>query len=93
MAEDKSETWIAEFKVAGIDKVRNELMLRRWPKDKIATARQWVEREDARNWQAARGPGTGTFVKRNKRWISYVIGAIGLAFAAIRAFRFMRHGF
>jgi len=61
--------------------------------DKLAAARQWVEREDTKKWQAARGPGDGPPIRRNRKWMGYVIGAAGIAFAAVRAFRFLKHGF
>jgi hypothetical protein len=93
MADDKRASWLTEFKAAGVEKVRSELLLRRWPRDKMAAAREWVEREDNKRWQAQRGPGEGAPVKRNRKWMGYVVGAAGLAFAAVRAFRFMRHGF
>jgi hypothetical protein len=93
VADEKSEKWHAEFREAGIDKVRGELLARRWPKEKLSAARQWVESEDARAWQAARGPGEGPPLRRNRKWIGYVVGAAGFAFMAVRAFRYMRHGF
>jgi hypothetical protein len=93
MAVDKREQWLAEFRGAGVDKVRGELALRRWPKEKLVAAREWTEREDAKLWQAARGPGEGAPVKRSRKWMGYVVAAVGLGFAAVRAFRFMRHGF
>ena len=93
MADDKRERWLGEFKEAGAEKIRGELLLRRWPKDKLSAAREWVEREDAKNWQAARRPGDASPIRRNRKWMGYVIGAAGIAFAAVRAFRFMRHGF
>jgi hypothetical protein len=92
MADVKREKWLAEFKAAGVEKVRSELALRRWPKDKLAAAREWTEREDAKKWQAVRGPGEGVPVKRNRRWMLYIVFAIGLGFAAVRAFRMLRYG-
>jgi len=93
MADAKQEKWLEEFRAGGLEKVRGELVLRRWPKDKLAAARQWVEREDTKKWQAARGPGDGPPIRRNRKWMGYVIGAAGIAFAAVRAFRFLKHGF
>jgi hypothetical protein len=91
--EEKHEKWLAEFREAGVGKVRGELLQRRWPKDKLSLARVWVEREDTKNWQAARGTGEGRPLRHDRKWISYVVAAAGLGFAAFRAFRLMRHGF
>ena len=93
MADDKRDKWLAEFREAGAEKIRSELVLRRWPKDKLSVARTWVEHEDNKQWQAARGPGEGTPVKRSRKWMGYVIAVVGFGFAAVRAFRFLRHGF
>ena len=94
MADINREKWLAEFREAGVEKVRGELALRRWPKDKLSLARQWTERQDAKNWQAARGPGPeAPPLRRNRRWMMYVLMAAGLGFAAVRAFRFLRYGF
>jgi hypothetical protein len=93
MADVKREKWLAEFREAGVDKVRGELALRRWPKDKLVAAREWTEREDAKKWQADRGPSDGGAITRNRQWILYAAGVVGFAFAAVRVFRFLRHGF
>jgi hypothetical protein len=90
MADVKREKWIAEFREAGVDKVRGELALRRWPKDKLVVAREWTEREDAKKWQADRRPGEGGLIRRNRAWMMYAAAIVGFAFAAVRAFRLLR---
>ena len=90
MADINREKWLAEFREAGVEKVRGELALRRWPKDKLSLARQWTERQDAKTWQESRGQGPGAPLRRNRRWMMYVIMAAGLGFAAIRL---LRHSF
>ena len=86
MADINREKWLAEFREAGVEKVRGELALRRWPKDKLSLARQWTEREDAKNWQAARGPGRGRPDQTQPPLDDVRIMAAGLGFAAVRAF-------
>ena len=90
MADVKREKWIAEFKEAGVDKIRGELALRRWPKDKLVAAREWTERQDAMKWQAERGPAASAPAKSNRRWMFFVVTAVGFAFFAVRAFRMLR---
>lgn len=80
-----------EFAELGLERVRRELLLRRWPADKLAAARQWVEREDTRIWQVRRGdapakPKSGW----QRKWLGYVVTAVGLAYAAVRVVRMLK---
>ena len=72
--------------------MRGELITGGWTKEKRAAARNWLEREDAKRWQAQRGPGEGAPVIKKRRWMVYFLGAIGIAFLAVRAFRMLRSG-
>jgi hypothetical protein len=93
MLPNEHEKWLAEFREGGPEKVRRDIMAARWPKEKRTAARVWLEREDNKRWQAERGSGDGKPVRKNRQWMMYVIGGIGVAFAAVRAFRMLRHGF
>jgi hypothetical protein len=93
MLPNEQEKWLADFREAGTEKVRRDILTARWPKPKLAAARVWLEREDSKRWQAERGSGEGKPIRKNRQWMMYVIGAVGVAFAAVRAFRMLRHGF
>lgn len=85
------ERFLTEFRELGSERVRNELLVRRWPADKIAAAREWLEREDARAWQARRGDAP--VVKRaewKKKWLGYGIFAFGILFAGMRLLRVLK---
>ena len=45
------QKWSAEFGDLGIERVRSQLVVGRWPQDKRVYAREWVERQDVRAWQ------------------------------------------
>lgn len=92
MLPNEQEKWLAEFRAGGAEKVRRDILSANWTKEKRAAARVWLEREDNKRWQAERGPGEGAPVRKNRKWMMYIIGAIGLAFLAIRAFRMLRSG-
>ena len=88
MTEDR---FLTEFRALGSERVRNELLLRRWPPEKIAAAREWLEREDTRAWQLRRGEGpVKARAEWKKKWLGYGIFAVGLLFAAVRLFRVLK---
>ena len=83
-----------EFKELGLEKVRSELLMRRWGPEKLSAARVWVENQDAQRWLAARGdePPRMLRTKELRKWAMYIVGAIGVAYAAARIFRTLRWG-
>ena len=91
MNENQTARWNREFDQLGAEKVRGDLILGRWDKEKRSAARQWLERNDTRNWQAARprGSSRGTFIlnKRNAKWWAYATAAFFLIFGVIRLWR------
>jgi hypothetical protein len=84
-----------EFKALGVDRVRSELLARRWDKEKLSAARVWVENQDAQNWLSTRSdapPRQGPNVFR--KYAMYVAIAFGVAYACARLLRtFSRTGF
>jgi hypothetical protein len=81
-----------EFKDLGVARVRNELVLRRWHKDKLAAARHWVERQDVSDWVSThRDAPAKPRASSSKKWIGYAVAAVGLIFAAERFLRMMGH--
>jgi hypothetical protein len=85
-----TDKYRTEFKTLGIDRVRNELLLRRWPKDKLSAARQWVEREDVGDWLAKnRGAPTKKKPISKSKWFGYLLAAGGVIFAVVRLLRMM----
>ncbi len=91
MLPNEPEKWLAEFREAGTEKVRREILASRWPKEKRTAGRVWLEREDNKRWQAAR-TGEGAPIVKKRPWMMYLIGAIGIAFIAVRAIRMLRTG-
>jgi hypothetical protein len=92
MLPNEQEKWLAEFREAGPEKIRRDIVTARWPKEKRSAARVWLEREDNKRWQAERGSGEGKPIVKKRPWMIYLIGAIGVAFMAVRAFRMLRTG-
>lgn len=82
-----------EFKELGVDRVRSELLARRWDKEKLAAARLWVENQDAQQWLSARSdapPRQGP--KPFRKYAVYIATAIGVAYACVRLFRMFKYG-
>ncbi len=91
-SEGEIERWNRQFKELGADKVRGELIIGHWNKDKRSAARLWLERTDAASWQKARPVGTssrGTFFLnlRNAKWWGYVTAGLFLAWGIFRVLR------
>ncbi len=94
MNDGRIEKWNREFEEAGADKVRGDLMLGRFDKEKTVAARRWLELSDTRNWRKAAPPGAprGSFIqaiidKRNAKVWGYVIAGGLLAFGVARLLR------
>jgi len=87
------EEQLREFRELGRDSVRAEIRRRRWEPAKLALARQWLEREDTKEWMAAR---EGAKPKQRPAWIkkawSYIAAGMGLAYVAMRLVRLLRYG-
>jgi hypothetical protein len=82
-----------EFKQLGLEKVRSELLMRRWEPEKLSAARVWVESQDAQRWLAERGDEAPKVRKKGvPKWLLYVGAAIGLAFVLGRVFKTLRWG-
>lgn len=83
-----------EFAALGLEKVRTELLLRRWDPEKLAAARIWVENQDTQQWLAERSdaPPRMLRTKELRKWAMYVVSAIGVAYAAARIFKTLRWG-
>jgi len=92
MSDPATERYRAEFTALGAERVRNELMLRRWPQHKLAAARDWLERADVESWVATRKdePPAKRSIGR-KAWVVYAITGFGMLFAAVRLLRMMGH--
>jgi hypothetical protein len=76
--------WKREFDALGMQGVRGALTSGRWDDAKRAAAREWLERADAKQWQATRhGEGSGApsafDALRRYKWIYFAAGgAFGL---------------
>lgn len=83
----KGKDYRAEFRELGVDKVRTELMQRRWEPEKLSAARVWVENQDNSSWMADRSDAPPSDKKKNfRRWAIYIAAAFGMAYAAGRIF-------
>ncbi len=90
MNDPATERYRAEFASLGAERVRSELMLRRWPKHKLVAARQWLERADVQSWMATRkDPPPVKKKAARKTWMIYAATGAGMLFAAFRLLRMM----
>jgi hypothetical protein len=93
MGEELQESWRNEFKALGSEGVRREIMLARWPQDKLSAARHWVQLEEVTQWQrqapTLRQGASSNWLRTSAR---YVFPAIAALYAAARLIRLMRHG-
>lgn len=79
-----------EFNELGVDRVRRELLARRWDPEKLSAARLWVESQDAHSWVAGRGKAPPDAKKKKMRsWAIYIATAFGFAYVATRVIRQM----
>ncbi|MCB1488014.1 MAG: hypothetical protein KDJ88_11225 [Bauldia sp.] len=93
MTEPSTDKYRNEFRELGIARVRNELVMRRWHKDKLAAARSWVERQDVDDWMASNRdkPPKPPRGQSAKKWAGIIVVVFGLIFAAERLLRMMGH--
>jgi hypothetical protein len=92
MSDPSTERYRAEFASLGAERVRNQLMLRRWPKHKLAAARDWLERADVARWVATRKDDRPVRRSSGRRtWVVYAITGFAMLFAAVRLLRMMGH--
>lgn len=76
-----SRDYKPEFQQLGLEKVRSELLMRRWEPEKLSAARVWVESQDAQRWLAGRGDEPPKVRKKGvPKWLLYLGAAMGLAF-------------
>lgn len=92
MSDTFTDKYRDEFKDLGVSRVRNELVLRRWHKDKLSAARLWVERQDVGDWVASHRDTTPKPPRSQskKKILGYVIFAFGLILAAERLLTMLR---
>ncbi len=84
----QAKDYRAEFRELGVDKVRDELALRRWHPEKLSAARVWVENQDNSSWMADRSDAPPSDKKKNfRKWAVYIAVAFGLAYAIARVGR------
>lgn len=84
--------YLREFSELGANAVRNEILVRRWPQEKIGLARQWLEREDVRQWQKSPPKQKIGMSAKQRRIIGYVLAAGGFAFAVSRLIKTLKFG-
>jgi hypothetical protein len=89
----RQKDYTSEFGDLGLEKVRSELLMRRWEADKLAAARLWVEKQDTKHWLAGRGDAAPV---DKKKWLRkyglYIALAFGLAYGLTRIYRSIRWG-
>lgn len=86
--EQQRQSWAAEFESLGAASVRSQMVLAHWPAEKRSYARQWLEREDVREWQK-RGPkGQALSGLRSHKRIWGILA--GLVFGGFALFRILR---
>ncbi len=92
MIPDEDRKWRAEFERLGVAAVRGSMMGGKWPKDKRAAARAWLDRADIANWQKTssgkRGLGIADLAKKFKS--GYLATAVGILFGLIALARVLR---
>jgi hypothetical protein len=82
-----------EFIELGLDKVRSELLMRRWDADKLAAARVWVENKDTQRWVAQRGDAPPSDKKKLfRKYGLYIVIAFGFAYTLTRIYRSLHMG-
>lgn len=86
------EDWSSEFRALGTAKVLHELAQGRWPRDKLAAARQWIQLEDVRSWQKRAPAHPAGWSSRFRDWARYFFSGIALLYTLARLFRIMRFG-
>jgi hypothetical protein len=89
---DTRRKYLKEFSDLGANSVRNEVLVGRWPQDKVVLARQWLEREDVRQWQKTPPKEKVGMSGKQRRMIGYVLAAVGFAFAISRIVRTLKFG-
>jgi hypothetical protein len=79
--------WRREFDELGATRVRKELTLGRWPRDKRDAARKWLEQEDIAHWQQNVSTGAGPYRFLSKKTLGIVAAIAFGAFALSRLWR------
>jgi hypothetical protein len=92
MDADTRRAFMKELTELGPKGVRSELMGRRWTPEKTKIARQWLEREDVRQWQKTPPKAKVGLSATQKRWIGYIFLIAGIGFAATRLFKTFKFG-
>jgi hypothetical protein len=78
-----------EFKELGAERVRMELLKRRWDPDKLAAARIWVENADTHNWVSDRKDTPAGGKNNFRKWAVIIAGVFGFLFVAARILKMM----
>ncbi|HZP20980.1 MAG TPA: hypothetical protein VFB16_12330 [Bauldia sp.] len=91
--------WSAEFAELGIERVRSQVVLKRWPPEKITFAREWIHLQDVKTWQTktpASAPGAKVGLARlrmNKKVWGAIAGIMFGGFALVRILARFKGGF
>ena len=88
---DRTSRFFAEFEELGVARVRKELSGRRWNREKLAAARQWIDRKDVGQWADKHtGPGKARGSKKERsKWVAILIAVAAALFLGIRFLRQM----
>ena len=83
----------SEFRALGAAEVRRRVMMRRWPPEKLAAARAWLERRDIEAWDARRsGVSPRPRSDWRRKWLPYAVGGLGVLFMALRLLQMLKRG-
>ncbi len=91
--ESERKRWAEEFAALGASGVRSAMVVGRWPAEKRAFARQWLERRDVAEWQAESAGGGLSRFRGNRRIWGIITGIAFGGFALIRVLSRMKAGF
>jgi hypothetical protein len=87
MAVDTQEQWLREFRKAGPDKVRADLVGARWEREKRSAAREWLDRRDAAAWAEANPEDAPRRSIKNTRFWIYAVMIFLIALGISRVFK------
>ena len=86
-AAERRRDFRKEFEEAGRDRVRSDLMYRRYPAEKSREARVWLEQQDAEDWQKGHVTQEKVSLLRNKtllKFVPYIGGGALILFSLAR---------
>jgi hypothetical protein len=82
MFDDRPDAhWAAEFSELGVGRVREKIVGPAWDKEKKRAARRWLERQDAKAWQARQASSSSgdrttirQVLRKHSKWIMVGVG-------------------